>query len=157
MANLAELVDQLASSQYEPEEHLLAVTRVTRRQSMKSQAAFGMAGGMIASAIAAKVESKHDHAATATQFPGMPSMTFGLTDRRVVVLRNSSLSNQPQEIVVFINLADIASARFEKGKLASKLFVTMSDGTEEKFQAIRGDHTDAFAEALMQSVSTNAR
>lgn len=156
MANLAELVDNIASSQYAPDEHLLAATRVTRRRSMKSQAAFGVAGGMIASAIAAKAKSKRAHDASATSFPDMPSMTLGLTDRRVVVLRNSSLSNQPQETVVSINLADIASARFEKGKLVPKLFVTMSDGTEEKFETIRGDHADAFADALMQSVSATA-
>lgn len=155
MTDITEAVDELASGQYEPGEHLVATTRVARKQSVKSQAAFGVLGGMVANAVKAKVESKHPHDSAATNFPQLPSMTLGLTDRRVIVCRNSTLSNRPEEMVTALNLDSITNARFEKGKLTSKLFVTTADGTEDKFQVLRGSGAEEFADALNQAITTS--
>lgn len=156
MKSISDLANDVCGPYYQPGEHLVIATRVASKGARRAQASFGVAGGFIADAIKARTETKHLEQGTATGLPDLPSVTLVLTNRRLLVCRNSSVASQPQDVAATLNLTDIADARFEKHHLAKKLFITTADGTETQYDANGSKDPAEFVEALLSALSPAA-
>jgi hypothetical protein len=156
MAKLNDVATELVAAHLEPSEPVVAVVRANRKGTVKQMAAYGAIGGIVGVAIAQKAGKAGAENVGAAGFPDVQSMTLVLTDRRVFVARNSSMSNKPKELVMTVPLAEVAAVRYEAAKLVPKIFVTMSNGAEVELEAARIDKPAEFVEALAARLTARA-
>ncbi len=156
MAKLRDVAGELVATSLEPSETVVASVRASRKGTVKKLTAYGAVGGVVGVLIAQQADKAGAANVTAAGFPDLQSMTLVLTERRLFIAKNSTMSNKPKELAMIVPLAEIAAVRYEASKLVPKLYVTMSNGAEAELEVARIDKPAEFAEALQARLAPRA-
>ena len=156
MAKLRDVATGLVATSLEPSETVIASVRANRKGTVKKMSAYGAVGGVVGVLIAQQVDKAGSANVNAAGFPDLQSMTLVLTDRRLFIAKNSTMSNKPKELAMIVPLAEVTAVRYEANKLLPRLYVTMSNGAEVELEAAKIDKPAEFAEALRALLTPRA-
>ncbi len=109
-------------------------------------------GGAVGAAIAAKRgnDVEQDDEGLAGRFP-TGRLFLVLTDQRLFVASMGAMSGNPKELLAEWSRDEVADITVEKGRLASPLTVTFSDGSSAEVDGAKGTNPAGLAEAFAGS------
>jgi hypothetical protein len=151
-AKVVAQIQALAEPQLEAGEQFLGGVRVNQK-GMTTGAALG---GLVGAAVAHRAAKGQREAQRAAGLPALTQMAFGLTDRRVLIFSRSAMSGKPKAFVAALALDDVVGIDFEPAMLLPKLSISFHDGNVARFEAVRIDEPEAFANALRDALAKRA-
>ncbi|RJQ48048.1 MAG: hypothetical protein C4534_00225 [Gaiellales bacterium] len=153
MGKTAKKLAKLARGELEPGEEIIAGLRVNLKgTALGTGLAVGL-GGIGGIALGSKLMSRGQENAADAGIEFSQQMSFGLTDRRIIIWKRSPASGKTKEVIGSIPLEEIEGVSFQPGKLGDRLTLVLSGGRELTLEAARVDKGQEFADRLQVMVA----
>ena len=152
MADIAATMRNADPSLLSSDEDYLAASRVLPKGSAIGIGITALGGAVSGSVGASMVGDSVEVAAEATGSDAAAQMAFGLTARRIIVWKCSSITGKPTEVIGEIALSNIEMVSFEKSLFAGALTIEFTSGKTAEFTMVKADKPHRLAEALQARI-----